>query len=283
MKRLLICPGPRAAVRHLAESQPLVLVPVLGQSLLEYWLSHLACTGVKQIALLTNDRPEWVDAIVGDGGRWGMTIEVFPVAKELTPAEAQLQHSAAEQMPVVVLDHFPGLPQFPLYSSYADWFHGMQAWLPQARMPDRVGIRQPSPGIWTALSTRISPSAQVKAPCWLGRNVLVGPDAVIGPNAVIEDGCIIEAAAEITASYVSRDTLVGQGLELSHSLAAGSTLINWQTGSMAEVPDAFVLCALRRTPFWKAPNWLGRLSDLWCRDKEETGVLLRNFLIRRQG
>src|SRR5438105_11246580 len=92
MKKFLICPSERAGVRLLSHSAPLALVPMLGQSLLEYWLTHLACAGIKQVALLVNDRAELVRAVAGNGARWGLSLEVLTESRDLTPAEALLKY-----------------------------------------------------------------------------------------------------------------------------------------------------------------------------------------------
>jgi hypothetical protein len=42
MKAVLICPADRPAVAKLAEVAPLPNLPILGESLVEYWLEHLA-------------------------------------------------------------------------------------------------------------------------------------------------------------------------------------------------------------------------------------------------
>ena len=52
MKSVLICPAERAAVARLAEVAPLVNLPILGESLVEYWLEHLAARGAKEVRLL---------------------------------------------------------------------------------------------------------------------------------------------------------------------------------------------------------------------------------------
>src|SRR5207244_574117 len=44
---VLICPERRDAVAALAETAPLANTPILGQSLIECWLVHLAMRGVK--------------------------------------------------------------------------------------------------------------------------------------------------------------------------------------------------------------------------------------------
>ena len=151
MNALLICPSRRPSVELLAENFPLSNAPLLGQSLLEYWLGYLACSGIKRVMILADDRPDEVQALIGNGERWGLKTEVVPESRELTPAQALLKYeheldSAASQSGIAVLDHFPGLSQYPVFTSYRDWFAAVQAWLPLAKTPDRVGLRELKPG-----------------------------------------------------------------------------------------------------------------------------------------
>lgn len=288
MKSILICPGERPTMGFLTEHLPLACAPLLGQSLVEYWLSHLACAGVKQVTLLVNHHPDLLHELVGHGTRWGLAIDLKVESRELTAAEAMLKHvkqigPEASSNGIVLLDHFPGLEQYPLFQSYAGWFAGLRAWLPQARTPDRVGPREIRPGIWADMHARVSPSAQLEPPAWLGRNVVVGPRSRIGPGALIEDGSLVEADAEVFESYVARDTLVGQGTELKHSLALGSTLLNWQTGSAVQVPDAFVLCALRRPAPGRPASWVQRVAELLTGNKSQDELFWKDLLINKEG
>ena len=84
MKALLICPSERPAVRLLAPNAPLSNVPLLGQSLLEYWLSHLACSGLTQALILAGDRPEKVRALAA---LWTKQFEDYAAlaTKDLPP------------------------------------------------------------------------------------------------------------------------------------------------------------------------------------------------------
>ena len=286
MKRLLICPSDRTGVSALAEALPLANVPLLGQSLLEYWLSYLSCSGVKEVSILADDRPEKVRALVGTGARWGLMASVVEESRELTSAQALLKYGkeldpATPQDGIAVLDHFPGAPQFPLFASYEGCFQGMQAWMPHANMPDRVGVRELRPGVWTGTHSHISPEAQLHAPCWVGKNVFLGERAVLRPGAIIEDGAFIEPDAVIANSLVAPDTFVGRFTEITDSLAVGSTLINWKTGSVAKVPDPFVLCALRKPAGVGAAKWLAKLGELYSRNKADAHVLWKHLLINR--
>ncbi|MDF3056457.1 MAG: sugar transferase [Rariglobus sp.] len=265
MKTLLICPAHRPAVARLAKACPLVLVPILGKCLVEYWLEYLVLRGDHEVRIIAIDRAEQVRALVGDGSRWGMRVEVIAEVNESDPVEIRAHrdgHPVSPATPpapddVVLMDHLPGLSGFPLFDSYEAWFHALQAWIPQACTPDRIGRREISPGIFVGLHSRISPAAQLNAPCWIGDNVFVGPDAVIGPGAILEDRAFIECGAHITRSVVGPETFVGELTLIDQSLASGNLLINWKNRSCLDVPDEFLLCSLGvRQPPPRARSWV---------------------------
>jgi len=268
MKAVLICPGERPTVSALAQTAPLALVPVLGKTLLEYWLDYLVDRGVRHIYLLVSDRPQQVQSWLGDGLRWELKVEVVPELYEPTPAEARAKYRGNETAgwlagpdDVIVMDFLPSAPEHPLFRSYADWFRTIKDWLPQAASaPDRVGLRELKPGVWVGMHSRISPDAELRAPCWIGENVLIGVRAIIGPRTIVENGGVVGADSEIADSIVGAETYVGELTEVKNSLARGGTLINWQTGFCTHVPDSFLLCALsQHTTTTKAGHWLGRL------------------------
>jgi NDP-sugar pyrophosphorylase family protein len=286
MGALLICPSERPSVRLLAETVPLAAVPALGQSLLEYWLVHLAASGIKEVTILADDRPEQIRAIAGDGARWGLKAVVISESRELTSAQVLLKYQTASDPScnfIQTLDHFPGREQWPLFTSYAGWFEGVQAWMPHAKTADRVGVHEISPGIWTGFHAHISPSAQIHAPCWIGQHVFVGEGAVLGPGTVIEDGSFIERSAEISQSYVGAHTFVGRFSEIKDSVAWGNTLLNLKTGSFAKVPDPFMLCALRQPRSASSGGWFTRLADLYARNKEEVQMLWKQLVMNKEG
>src|SRR4051794_28854495 len=70
MNTILICPSSRPAVEQVGQYAPLAAVPFLGESLIEYWLTHLALGGTKEVRLLANDRPEQIADVAGNGARW---------------------------------------------------------------------------------------------------------------------------------------------------------------------------------------------------------------------
>lgn len=245
MDRILICPGERAAVGFLAQTTPLVTVPVLGEPLVNHWVEALARGGAKELLVLATDRPDIVRSVIGDGSRWGVRVHVQAELTESIPEEALAQITGpASPDSVVTIDHLPGMPELPLFRSYHDWFSGILAWMPHAAQLDRIGLREVRPTIWCGRRTLIAPSAQLQGPCWIGDHVRIGRDAVIGPNVVLETGVVVDSASEIRSSVIGPDTLVGTLTRVEESIAWGSTLIGWRTNSCTQVPDPFLLCAL---------------------------------------
>jgi len=205
-KALLICPSDRPAVVELSRVAPLAAAPLLGQSLLEYWLTHLALSGITEVHILADDRVDDIKKVVGTGARWGLTVQVTAEVRELTAAQAQIKYAAefpaAAPNNISVLDHFPGEPNSPIFTSYANLFAGVMRWLPRANTLDRVGFREVKPGIWVGRNAHVSPEAQLTGPCWIGQHVFVGANCVVGPNAILEDRAFIEGGAEIVNSAI---------------------------------------------------------------------------------
>jgi hypothetical protein len=288
MTTLLICPSERSGAGFLSQRLSLATVPLLGQSLLEYWLSALALRGVSEVLVLAHDRPELASEVVEQGQRWGLSAKVIAESRELTPAEASLKY--ASQLGTIpapdaisVLDHFPGHPDQPLFSSASDLFAAIHAWMPSAVTVDRVGISETRSGVWTGCHSHVPASVQLRAPCWIGQHVFVGEGAIVGPGAVLEDGSFVEPGAELANSWVGPDTFVGQFARITGSLAWGSTLVNWQTGSAAEIVDPFLLCALRQPRRRHSLGWFNKLTDIYARNKGEVGLLWKHLLLHKEG
>jgi NDP-sugar pyrophosphorylase family protein len=289
MNALLICPSVRPAVSQLSEPAPLAIISLLGQSLVEYWLTHLALAGVTHVRILSDDRPEQIAALVENGARWGLEVTVTIEPRELTAAQAQFKYARelsvdAGPCEVAVADHFPGMPHLPLFTSYSDLFAALIEWMPRAKTIDRVGIREVSPGVWLGRNARVSPEARLHAPCWIGQSAYVGPGAVVGPMTLIEDRAFVESEAEVVATMIGPDTFVGKFAMIQNSLAWGNTLVNWKSGVSALVADAFLLCALRRPACARqSENIFGRISEIYSRNKDDLQMFWKHFLMNKEG
>lgn len=249
MRALLICPEPQSAVPLLSEKLPLAALPLLGSSVIESWLIHLAGLGYQKIVIHANDRVEMIHRVVGSGRRWGLQVDMVSVPKAQIESEiANAQHIGLEGHTPIdyieVMDHLPAQPKAEIFASYANWFRAVQDRLPHAITPERIGMREISAGIVIGYQSRVSSRAQLSAPCWIGNQVVVGSSAVIGPETVIEDRSIIKKGARISNSIIGPDTMVGRDTEIKDSLVCGERLTNWSSGSSIRVTDLFLLSSL---------------------------------------
>ena len=228
-------------------------MPLFGETVLDLWLAHLSASGVKQVKVLAADRVHQINALVGSGEKWGLEARVCSEAIEPTPAEARKRHKPTgaegqgfppEPEDVRVVDHLPWDDSYPLFGGYTDWFNGCKSILERAQAGFRVGMRMVRPGVWVGKGCQIAPTAELVGPCWLGRGVHVGRHAVIGPNVIIEDETFVDETAELSDSWVGPHTFVGALTNVTESLAWGSSLINWRTGSHIVVPDPFLLSSV---------------------------------------
>lgn len=292
MKSVLICPTVCSSVPLLARRLPLVMQPYFGRTLLDYWLEHLACAGVSHVTVLAADHLDLVRALVRNGERWGLKAEVWREPRHRTAALVRAEFRSqdepdADWLPepedVAVLDHFPGRPGAPLFQSYPGWFKALQDFLPRAAGPHRIGVREIKPGIWAALRARVSPLAQLRAPCWIGERAQIGPRCIIGPEAIIEDGALVDSDCEIAFSVVGPQTFVGKWTEVRHSLAWGDGLLNWRNGSFVSVPDPFLLCALGPSTPNINPPVLTQLTNFWARTKAELQAHWRQLVTHKGG
>lgn len=275
MKTCLICPSPRAEVSALSKTVPLAALPMLGKSLLEYWMEHLASLGATHVQVLTADRPGIIRNIVGDGARWGLRAEVIIEPRELSPGLARTKYPALQKtdwLPepndLIALTHLPGLPEHQIFSSYAEWIGAQLLWMPMSGAVNRIGFHEVQPGVWVGAHARIASTAKLCAPCWIGEDVSIGARSTIGPMTIVENRSVIEGDCEISGSYVGAETLVGRFTELHDSLGLGNTLVNWKTASVATIDDPFILCSLNPEPKEETFGWMQQLASFFARTKE---------------
>jgi hypothetical protein len=211
------------------------------------------------------DDEDKMRAAVGNGSQWGVRIELIPRTVEPTQEDASNRyHSHGEPgwLPapydVVPMSHLPGCPEMPLFESYSSWYAALIAWMPKALTPSRVRVAEIRPGIWVGSRARISPTAVLIAPCWIGDQVYVEDGAVVGPGAIIEDRSVVGEKGVVVQSWIGPDTFVGPMTSVTNSLAWGSTLIDWRTDSALHVPDPFLLSSLASHPSAKATDRFGR-------------------------
>ena len=262
MKAVLICPDHRESAGFARRMKPLALLPFMGRALLDLWLEKLASEGAKQVTLLAADRPDQIRSAVGNGGRWGLTITIIPVSSE--PSIDEARHFATDSNTrILKLDALPSLPQMPLWESTEGLFDVMMKKFGHVEVVSHLTMRRISSNVFISTRARISPTATIEGPAWIGPQVIIGPEAHIMPGSIIESAAYIDRQATVRGSWIGPNTYVGAMTEVSHSFAWGSGLENWRLGSFIEVNDDFLLASLKCQPFGgERSAWFTRLFAL---------------------
>ena len=78
--------------------------------------------------------------------------------------------------------------------------------------------REASKGVWVEEAARISPKAQLKAPCVIGKGCVIEDGAVIGPCTVIGDRAMIGVGARLEHCILWDNVTVGPGVRLTNCI-----------------------------------------------------------------
>lgn len=263
MNAVLICPDHREAAGFARRMKPLALLPFMGRSLLDLWLDKVAREGVKHVTVLAADRPDQIRRAVGNGGRWGLKINIVPVASEPEVEAARALFATDTETRVLKLETLPSLPAKPLWESTEGLFDVLMKQFAHVQPESLLTMRRIAPDVFISTRARISPTAVIEGPAWIGPQVIISPGAHIMPGSIIEDAAYIDRQATVRGSWVGPKTYVGAMTEVTHSFAWGSGLENWRLASFIEVTDDFLLASLKQQPFGGARcSWFTRLFAL---------------------
>ena len=263
MNVILICPEHRADAGIYQRMRPLALMPVLGRTLLDHALAHLADRGAKEVLVLASDRPEQIRSAVKAGAVWGLKINVMPTSSEPSKEDALqfygADFSAAGVPSVIVLDAIPGAASRPLWSPPSEC-PDFLSWIAEAAMAGQLTMREVSPGVWISTKAKVSRDAVITGPVWIGPRASITAGARVGPDAVIEAGAFVDSGACISGSWLGPDTYAGSGVHLRDSIAWGNGLMAWRSGSFLEVRDDFLINDIRLPQVWQGDSsWMERL------------------------
>lgn len=295
MNAVLILPDQRDAAGFARRIKPLALLPFMGRELLDLWLEKLASEGVKHVTLLAADRPEEIRRAMGNGGRWGIKFQLIPVPREPSEDEARALFGVDEDTRVLKLETLPSMPTQPLWESTEGLYDVMRRLFRHAETGTSLTMRRMASDVFVSTRARISSTAVIEGPAWIGPQVIVGENAHILPGSIIEKAAYIDRDATVRGSWVGPKTYVGAMTEISHSFAWGDGLENWRLASFIEITDDFLLASLRHQRFGSArAGWFTRLSALllmlataplallcmaWCKLSKGGSVLMRTQVI----
>jgi hypothetical protein len=267
MKAIIICPEHRATGGVFHRMKPLALMPIMGRALLDHAFAQLKKEGFTEVLVLASDRPEMIREATGNGGAWGLKVEVIATRHEVAADIAELHHGQREpgapRPRVMVLEEMVSLPGKTLWQTNYATFDTLRAALQMPELTGQLTMQEASPGVWISTKARISRDAEITGPVWIGPHASIRAGAKVGPHTIVESGAFIDGGAVIEESWIGPATYVGATATIKGSFAWGDGLLNWSGGSFVEVRDSFLLNDLtRRTASQKRASLLGRLAAL---------------------
>ncbi|MDB6007081.1 MAG: hypothetical protein JWR15_4068 [Prosthecobacter sp.] len=267
MDVFIICPDYRKCAGFARRIRPLALWPVLGRTLLDLWLEHLAAAGVTHATILAADRPHEIRQAVEQGRRRGLSITVQSVKSEPTIEEARLRFSGKDssgRVPrIIILDTLPSRPDKLLWESSSSLFDLMQLTLRGTPPESQPTMCEIAPEVHVSSQAKIAATAKIEGPVWIGPQVIVGDHAQILAGTVIEESAFIDRHAIVSESWVGPGTYVGALTNVQNSFAWGGGIENWRKAVFLEVTDDFLLTSLTHQPFaGTRSGWFTRMIAL---------------------
>lgn len=116
-------------------------------------------------------------------------------------------------------------------------------------LSSRCGFRprgfEVRPGVWMAHGADVGRGARVVAPAFVGSDAKVSEQCLITRCSNIERNCKIDYGTVVEDSSVLTGTYMGIGLDLCHSIADGTCLLNLNREVMLQIEDPVVMRQMR--------------------------------------
>lgn len=268
-----------------------VLLPFFDRSLLQHAVEALVSRGCLRIGIATMTAIEPIRALVGDGKRWGATIEVYPL-RSLSELASLLDTNAhAGSVIVADAERLPTnatKPETELSGSgwgrlTPDQHKTAVSVISQSAVDPFLDVTTPDAylsswnravhagdtglvktgrtigdNVIVGRGTRIHPSAHIEGPAYIGERCLISPEAKIGPNAYIGADSIVEDGAILADCAVLPHTYVGPRLEICRKLVYRSTAYDIDRKVSLDAIDEFLLGGTQKSTA-NGPSTLERI------------------------
>jgi hypothetical protein len=97
------------------------------------------------------------------------------------------------------------------------------------------------PGVWMSHGAEVHRGARIVAPAYIGRGSKIEEQCLITRCSNIESNCLIDYGTVVEDSTVLSNTYVGIGLDISHSIVSGNSLLHLERDVMLEIADPGVV------------------------------------------
>src|ERR1044071_7683009 len=120
MKAIVIATGINPDIFALNEHYPSELVPLLNRPFIQYVVEYLIDKGITRVDFILSYLPEKIEEFIGDGSRWGVSVNYHLCRDETTPYRKLKEICLADQEDErFLLAHADRLPRFQFDSTDA--------------------------------------------------------------------------------------------------------------------------------------------------------------------
>ena len=85
---VLLEPPPAEQLQPLLVRRSLAMLPVAGKPIIQLWLEHINLMGFTSVSIGVRDFPQALRNLVGDGSRWGLSIQIHALTDTMTTEDA---------------------------------------------------------------------------------------------------------------------------------------------------------------------------------------------------
>jgi carbonic anhydrase/acetyltransferase-like protein (isoleucine patch superfamily) len=104
------------------------------------------------------------------------------------------------------------------------------------------------PGVWIGEKARIHRSARLLAPCFVGANTKIRAASLLTRGSVVEHHSAVDCGTVVENSSVLQTTVIGAGLDVTHSVVGFQRIWNLRRAVEVEVSDHRLIATLRSAP-----------------------------------
>lgn len=104
------------------------------------------------------------------------------------------------------------------------------------------------PGIWVGENTKVHRNARVLAPCFIGSHAKIRASSLLTCGSVIEHHTEVDCGTVVENSTVLPMTVVGAGLDVTHSVLGFSRIWNLKRNVEVQIGDHRLIGAVRSAP-----------------------------------
>jgi NDP-sugar pyrophosphorylase family protein len=101
--------------------------------------------------------------------------------------------------------------------------------------------REIKPGVWVDEGAHVHKQARILPPAYVGRDTKIAAASLVTRASSVERDCTVNVGTVIEDSSILAGTYIGSGLDVSHSVVYGKTLIHLQRDLELEIYDEMLI------------------------------------------